>query len=107
MDHVLRVLAEMAASQQLSSHSQSSLSMLCQQMQVKPYRERAQDAVRVTGLSMPDSEAYTTAPAPSNPKQTNDNKNVLLPITDMVTSRIVDAWRSMCGLKGNDSWHPD
>ena len=107
MDHVLRVLTEMAATQNLSSHSQSSLTTLCQHMQVKTYKERAHDAVRVIGLNLPESSGHMTAPALCNPKQTNETKGVVLPLGNMVTSRIVETWRSMCGLKGNDTWYPD
>ena len=83
MDHVLKVLAEMVATQNLSSHCQSSLSTLYQHMQGNTYKERAHDAVKVTGLNLPDSGVHMTAPALCNLKQTNETKGVVLPLGDM------------------------
>ena len=60
-----------------------SLSTLYQHMQGKTYKERAHDAVKVTGLNLPDSLVHMTAPTLCNPKQTNETKGVVLPLGDM------------------------
>ena len=106
MDHMLRVVTELAASQNLTNSSQTSLNELCKQMSVSSYKERASEAIRVAGLQVPDIQKLTPAPALCNPKGPSENKTVLFPVGDMIGSRIVDTWKAMAGLKLNDEWNP-
>jgi len=74
---------------------------------VKSYRERAVGAMEAAGVSPPEVNKQQTVPALCNPKQTTENKSVSFPLGDMIVSRIVEAWRNMTGLKGQEGWHPD
>ena len=107
MDHVVRLLTEVAQAQNLSTTSQSSLSELCKQLQIKSYKERATQAMIAAGVAPPDGIRPHTRPALCNPKQTSEVRGIAFPLGEIIISRVVDSWRSLAGLRGQESWHPD
>ena len=80
MDHVMRLLTEVAQAQNLSKTSQSSLSELCKQLQIKPYKERATQAMIAAGVTPPDGNRPHTLPALCNPKQTSEVRGIAFPL---------------------------
>lgn len=106
MEHVLRVVTEMAATQHLSNTTQSSLEELSKQLQIKPYKERAMLAIDSAGLRPPEISQHQNVPALCNPRQAAEQRGVLFPLSDMIMSRVVDTWRCMTGIRGVEDWSP-
>ena len=106
MNQVIKILAEVAHNQDLSKNSQSSLDELHRKTNVGTYRERAHFAMLAAGTAPPDVQQHTKAPALCNPTPTPDPKGVCFPLGNMIISRMLDSWRAVAGLKGEDAWNP-
>ena len=103
---ISKVLSDMTDSQHIPERTKSSLELLCTQLSIRPYRERALAAVRMAGLATPRSSAFKASSSLSNPNAPKDSGFEGFPLTEMVASRVKENWRHSIALKGAEDWDP-
>ena len=76
-------------------------------MQEKGYVDRAKAVIERSGIELPDQELSLPEPALSNPKGKRKSDICFFPVSPLVSSRLSQTWKSMCGLKQGIRWDPE
>ena len=113
LNKLTHLVHELAQSQSrrgdyLEPENQQMLDELIKQSSVKSFKERSLMAISSCGLkSSDDDKSFKPAPALCNPQQIQEDDKLHFPLTESVSSRILNIWRTTCGTKKwEESWDP-
>ena len=106
IDELTRVVEALAREKELDEDVNEALSKLVKSSSAVPYKDRASEAIRESGLKPGKFyNKYRLEPSRSYPEPPPPKTTVKYPLVPMVRSRLRASYRNMLGLKDNeDTW---